>query len=91
MRSKGGGTMATHASIRRLERRVATLERQVSGLRPSHAAEMERARTLLLAHLRVHPDVEPLAFAVRHDLSNEVVERVLEEFDKKNWTVPVDD
>jgi hypothetical protein len=44
-----------------------------------------------LAHLRTHPDVEPLAFAVRHDLSNEVVERVLEEFDKKNWTVPVDD
>ena len=83
--------MRSDPAIRRLERRVQTLERQVSGLRPSREAQMERARTLLLAHLRTHEDVEPLAFAVRHDLSNEVVERVLEEFDKKKWTVPVDD
>ncbi len=83
--------MRTESKVRRLERRVETLEREVAQLRRSEEADLERARSLLFEHLKTHEDVEPLVFAARNDLPNDIVEKVLEEFDKKRWTVPVED
>jgi hypothetical protein len=83
--------MRSEPAIRRLERRVETLEREVSLLSRSPEANLERARSLLIQHLRSHTEVDPLTFAVRNDLPSDVVETVLQEFDRKNWTVPVDD
>jgi len=83
--------MRSESTVRRLERRVENLEREVSSLKRSDEAEVERARSLLIAHLKKHTDVDPLTFAVRNDLPSDVVERVLQEFDRKSWTVPVDD
>jgi len=83
--------MRSETTVRHLERRVAALEHEVASLKRSPEAERARARELLIAHLRAHEDVEPLKFAVDHELPTDVVESVLQEFDRKKWTVPVDD
>jgi len=84
--------MTDEAAIQLLERRVSEVERELQSLRGRKLqAEVEEAKRLLFAHLKQHADVEPLQFAIQHDLSLEAVELALEDFDRRKWTVPVDD
>jgi len=84
--------MSDEAAIDRLERRVTDVERDLKSLRERNLlSEVERAKQLLLTHLKEHADVEPLRFAVQNNLSLEAVELALEDFDRRGWTVPTDD
>jgi hypothetical protein len=84
--------MIDETTIQRLERRVSEVEKDLRSLRGRNLhAEVEDAKRLLFAHLQQNPEIDPVRFAAHNDLSLEAVELALEDFDKRGWTVPVDD
>ena len=83
--------MRAKPSIAQLDRRVEALEKEVASPRKDPKLVVERARSLIFQHLKKHESIEPTAFAFKNDLPSDVVEKVLREFDRKRWTVPVDD